>query len=297
MMPDPMIADYGLSKPAKVLYVVLLMLAKGSRTIKGMTTEEIAAATHESRRSFSQQIGELERAGWVEMTKKGSRYFEIEFPDEWPYELGHQSPSVEWPKKKHREGNFPVESEHGEGNCNLQGRKLPRTGKETSPCDPAPYKEARAELNSERQERQEGEGRRPPRIEESPKSGEAAQGNGHPGVPTTLRELAAGMDAFTDDPKQLERLRKKALVWFQRLTACKKLKGLADDDLIDWIHEALSESMDAKDIVKYASAVLKDWMQAGARPRKAQPAANGVVEIPSEELALFNGMYNGKHSK
>jgi hypothetical protein len=166
-----------------------------------------------------------------------------------------------------------------------------------------PIDEARAEFKDKKDKKEEIQEQPSAvagadRAEEAPTSGEGSQENGHPGFPTTLRELAAGMDAFTDDPKQLERLRKKALVWFQRLTACKKLKGLADDDLIDWIHEALSESMDAKDIVKYASAVLKSWMQAGDRPRKVQPAANGVVETPKETLALFSQMAkpNGKHS-
>lgn len=288
MIPDAMIADRGISKGAKVLYCAMKMLAPCLDKMVGVTVQTIVDTTGDDERSFRRRIAELERTGWVVREKKQSRYFEVEFVADWPYEVGHQSPF-------YSDTIVRVKRAHSDKIVGALGQNCPSTRTNKSDCAPAPYKEARAELNSEREERQE-RGKSDAENPRSNQSPEPPKSEPFPGVPKNLQDLAAGVQSFTDDPKMVDRLRKKVPVWFARLTASKKLKGLSDDDLIDWIHEALSESMDAKDIVKYASAVLKDWMAAGERPRKVQPAANGVIETSEDELALFRSMANGKHA-
>lgn len=84
MMPDPMISDHLLSSGAKVLYVAMLKLARSASVLTGVQVADITKEAGIEEATFRRQIRELEKRGWVTRSKRQSRYFEVEFVQDWP---------------------------------------------------------------------------------------------------------------------------------------------------------------------------------------------------------------------
>jgi hypothetical protein len=108
-----------------------------------------------------------------------------------------------------------------------------------------------------------------------------------PTGPRTIAELVAWLPGFTGDSEVIRRLTRDLPLWLQGFL--KRFPERTEAVFADWVTDALIESTDAKDPVRYARKILKGWAEAGGRsgievplpaPIPAEPILAALPAVP-----------------
>lgn len=273
MVPHQLTFDMTISPVSKNLYAALLYLAKGSAAVNGQKAAEVAGQIELKPSTFRKCLKQLEDGNYIARKNKQSRWFEIEFVAEPGAILATTVASKEagYSPRKERVGR---DTRYNGSKYSLHTERLHATDV-ASKAAPLPISEF-----------DKGDKKR--RTTSSTTDGESGEAEK---TPDALAKLIAWLPAVSDDRKVLKDLARKVPLWAERVA--QRFPQFAAVAL-DWVKDALVESTDKEDLVRYAGGVLRGYAEKGGRegievaapPRPPRPGfqlkAGPAPNLPAE---------------